>query len=139
MADIYEVIKLYKYHSKYEHLSDDDIYYNILPSIKLKQYCIHENEHGLYGFSNWAFLNQEEEKHLLKYKTIRDSQWCSGDIAWHMDIVSYGNTKEIMKWTKQYFTKLLGVNKKVKWFRIYNDKIILKEILTKECFNGSNS
>jgi hypothetical protein len=44
------------------------------------------------------------------------------------------NVKQIMEWTKQHFTQLLGCNQKVKWLRIHNDKIIPKEILTKRHF-----
>ena len=41
------------------------------------------------------------------------------------------NTKNIINWNKQYFTKLLGIDKKVSWLRFYNDKIIAKEFYTK--------
>lgn len=134
MADVRDIIKLYRYFHKYDKYTEDEIYSNILPSLKLKQYCLHQDKEGLYGFSNWAFLNEQEEQHLLKHKFIRNNQWCSGDIAWHMDIVALGKTRKIMGWTKQHFTQLLGCNKKVKWLRIYDDKIIPKEILTKRHF-----
>ena len=134
MADVKDIIQLYRYFHKYDKYTDDDIYSNILPSLKLKQYCLHQDREGLYGFSNWAFLNEQEEQHLLEYKFIRNNQWCCGNIAWHMDIVALGKTRKIMDWTKQHFTQLLGCNKKVKWLRIYDDKIIPKEITTKRHF-----
>ena len=75
-----------------------------------------------------------KEKCLLKTNKIYQEAWNSGDIVWHMDIVARSNVKEIMNWTRQYFTQLLGCNQKVKWLRIHNDKIIPKEILTKRHF-----
>lgn len=134
MANVKDIIKLYRYFEKYDDATDTQIFEKILPSLKLKQYRIHQDKDGLYGFSNWAFINEQEEKHLLKNKFIRSNQWCSGDIAWHMDIVAIGKTRQIMDWTKQHFTQLLGCNKKVKWLRIYDDKIIPKEITTKRHF-----
>lgn len=134
MADVKDIIKLYRYFHKYDNFTDDEIYQNILPSLKLKQYCLHQDKQGLYGFTNWAFLSEQEEQHFLKYKAIRSSQWCSGDIVWHIDTVALGNIPSIINYTKNYFTHLLGVDKKVKWLRIYDDKIIHKEITTKRHF-----
>ena len=71
---------------------------------------------------------------MLEKNTVYQEAWNSGDIVWHMDIVAKKNVKQIMEWTKQHFTQLLGCNQKVKWLRIHNDKIIPKEILTKRHF-----
>jgi hypothetical protein len=36
--------------------------------------------------------------------------------------------KSVMKWTKQYFTNLLGYNKPVKWLRITDDEVITRVV-----------
>ena len=59
MDDLLDIIGLYKDH--YPLWSSDslkDIYYHIYPSLILAQYTINKNEDGIYGFTNWAFLEQ---------------------------------------------------------------------------------
>ena len=134
MINVYPIIKLYKEFDRYKDNSDDEILAHIYPSLQLNQYKIHKENGRIYGFSNWAFLDEIEEEYLLKTNNVYQEAWNSGDIVWHMDIVARKNVKEIMDWTKQYFTQLLGCNQKVKWLRIHNDKIIPKEITTKRHF-----
>ena len=134
MQNIQQIIDLYKGFDKYKHHSPDEIFLHILPSIKLKQCKVHYTENKIIGFSNWAFLNEQEEQYFLDLRNIRESQWCSGNRVWLIDIVAKENILQVADWTKQHFTQLLGCNKKVRWQRIYNDKIILKEIHTKRHF-----
>ena len=131
MINIYPIIKLYKEFDRYKHNSDDEILAHIYPSLELNQYKIHKENGRIYGFSNWAFLNKSEENNLLKTNKVSQESWNSGDILWHGDIVARKNVKKIMDWTLSYYTHLLGCNKKIKYLRIHNDKIIQKEILTK--------
>lgn len=134
MINVFSIINLYKQFQKYKDSTEEEIFAHIYPSIQLNQYKIHKEDGKIYGFSNWAFLNKKEEKHLLKTSEINFNAWNSGNIVWHMDIVAKKNSKHIMDWTKQHFTQLLGCNKKVKWLRVHDDKIIPKEILTKRHF-----
>tara|TARA_R110000751_G_scaffold58471_4_gene123371 strand:- start:671 stop:1078 length:408 start_codon:yes stop_codon:yes gene_type:complete len=134
MINVYPIINLYKQFDKYKDNSDDEILSHIYPSLELNQYKIHKENGRIYGFSNWAFLSKEEEDYLLEKNRVYQEAWNSGDIVWHMDIVAKNNVKQIMEWTKQHFTQLLGFNQRVKWLRIHNDKIIPKEILTKRHF-----
>ena len=134
LLNVHSIINLYRQFDKYKNNSDDDIFAHIYPSIELNQYKIHKKDNRIIGFSNWAFLNKTEEEYLLKTSEIDCNAWNSGDIVWHMDIVAINNIREIMDWTKQYFTQQLGCNQKVKWLRVYDDKVIPKEILTKRHF-----
>lgn len=134
MVNVASIIGLYKQFSKYKNYKDVEIFAHIYPSLMLNQYKIHCENGKIYGFSNWAFLNETYEKHLIKTNTLNNEAWNSGDIVWHMDIVAEKNVRQIMDWTRQYFTQLLGCNQKVKWLRIYDDKIIPKEIFTKRHF-----
>ena len=67
-----KIINFYKTFNKYKNNNYDDIYYHILPSINSNQYKIFEDQQGLYGFVNWAFINKEEEdNYKLKGKIGR--------------------------------------------------------------------
>lgn len=134
MINIDPIINLYKEFDRFKDNSNEEIFAHIYPSLILNQYKIHKENGRIYGFSNWAFLSKEEEDYLLEKNRVYQEAWNSGDIVWHMDIVAKNNVKQIMEWTKQHFTQLLGFNQRVKWLRIHNDKIIPKEILTKRHF-----
>ena len=134
MQKIQAIINLYKNFNRYKDYSQDEIFLHILPSIKLKQYKLHYNNKQLIGFSNWAFLNEQEEQHFLDLRHIKETQWCSGDRVWLVDLLAKDNLLQVADWTKQHFTQLLGCNKKVKWQRVYSDKVIQKSVQTKRHF-----
>tara|TARA_R110000796_G_scaffold34825_1_gene89673 strand:+ start:175 stop:609 length:435 start_codon:yes stop_codon:yes gene_type:complete len=121
LEDMQQIISLYKKFDKYKDFSREDLYYHILPSIKLKQYKLHYDKDVLIGFTNWAFLDKDNEDHYLKTGEIEE--WNSGETLWHIDTVCTKNLRKIMAWTKNYFTKTLGVNQPINWLRISKDKI----------------
>ena len=121
LEDMQMIISLYKKFDKYKDFSREDLYYHILPSIKLKQYKIHYDGNVVIGFTNWAFLNKENENYYLKKGEIEE--WNSGETLWHIDTVCIKDLRKIMAWTKNYFTKILGVNQPINWLRISKDKI----------------
>ena len=116
-----QIISLYKKFDKYKDFSREDLYYHILPSIKLKQYKLHYDKDVLIGFTNWAFLDKDNEDHYLKTGEIEE--WNSGETLWHIDMICIKDLRKIMAWTKNYFTKMLGVNQPVNWLRMSKDKI----------------
>ena len=63
-----DIINLYKQFDKYKDNTDKDLANHILPSIQCNQYKKFEDDDGIYGFVNWAFLNKENE---LFYKQKR--------------------------------------------------------------------
>jgi hemolysin-activating ACP:hemolysin acyltransferase len=135
--NILDIINFYKSFSKYKHYTDEEILLHILPSIKLNQYHIKVENSNIYSFVNWAYLSEAEEHHFIKTNTMKDSAWHSGGNVWVIDFIASKNVPDITKWLKEYFTTFLGFDKKVKWSRVYNGKIIHKTFYTKESFlNG---
>ena len=67
-TDIKDTIRLYKEQDIFKKLSTDNIVQHILPSIALNQYKVfrYENTVVAYGFTNWAFLNNEVQE---RFKT----------------------------------------------------------------------
>jgi len=138
MINIHAIVDLYKKLPDYQNNTPLEIYQHILPPVKLGQYKLHTNNNKLIGFSSWAYLNKNEEAHFLKTQEIRNTAWNSGNIIWQIDVVATSNAKEIVNWSKKYFTCLLGVGRKVKWLRLKNNKIIIKEMTTKRHYlNGT--
>tara|TARA_A100001011_G_C13831016_1_gene642932 strand:- start:107 stop:541 length:435 start_codon:yes stop_codon:yes gene_type:complete len=121
LEDMQMIISLYKKFDKYKDFSREDLYYHILPSIKLKQYKLHYDKNVLIGFTNWAFLDKDNEDHYLKTGEIK--KWDSGKTLWHVDTVCTKHLRKIMAWTKNYFTTTLGTNQPINWLRISKDKI----------------
>jgi len=133
LQDMQHIISLYKKFDKYKDFSREDTYYHILPSIKLKQYKIHKDGDMVIGFTNWAFLNKDVEKKFINTGDLQDQDWNSGNQLWHIDTICVKNLNKIMSWTKQYFTKKLGINKPINWLRISNNKVLRKQTrFTKE-------
>ena len=136
MCNMHEVIKLYKKFDRYKDYTHEELFFHILPSFKLSQYKIHKNGDDVIAFTNWAFLNKEAEKRFLQTTELESEDWNSGTEAWHVDTLCIGNIKKVMRWTKQYFTNLLGLGKPVHWLRLNNEnKVYRKETrVTKEIY-----
>ena len=74
------IISLYKKFDKYKDFSREDLYYHILPSIKLKQYKIHYDGDNVIGFTNWALLDKDNEDYYLRKGEVKE--WNSGETLW---------------------------------------------------------
>tara|TARA_R110000737_G_C14345057_1_gene444035 strand:- start:88 stop:525 length:438 start_codon:yes stop_codon:yes gene_type:complete len=129
LEDMQSAISLYKKFDKYNEYSREDIYYHLLPSFKLKQYKIHKDGDMIIGFTNWAFLSKDAEKKFTNTGFIEDKDWNSGNQLWHVDTICVKQLNKIMSWTKQYFTKKLGINKPINWLRVSDNKIIRKQTI----------
>ena len=133
LEDMQTTISLYKKFDKYDQYSREDIYYHILPSFKLKQYKIHKDGDIVIGFTNWAFLSKDTEKKFITTGDLQDQDWNSVNQLWHIDTICVKHLNKIMSWTKQYFTKKLGINKPINWLRISDNKVLRKQTrFTKE-------
>ena len=66
-SDIIEIVKLYRKFSKYDYYTDREIAKSIIPSLSLSQYTVFKDKKNLkvYGFVNWAFMNNENKKLFL--------------------------------------------------------------------------
>ncbi len=125
LKDIQNVISLYKKFDRYKDCSREDIYYHILPSIKLKQYKIHKDGDNVVAFTNWAFLNEKAEEKFIKTGDI--NSWNCGDKLWHVDTICVKNIRKVMAWTKRYFTEKLGLNKPINWLRVSDDNKVYRK------------
>ena len=136
MDDLLDIIGLYKDH--YPLWSSDslkDIYYHIYPSLILAQYTINKNEDGIYGFTNWAFLDDETEQKLLDTRSLDFNDWKTGDKIWIIDSI-YTKEHNGMKFNKTFFTHLLGPGKTVQWLRLAPNGLIRNhfKVTTKEAW-----
>ena len=134
LEEIQQIISLYKKFDRYKDNTREELYYHILPSIKLKQYKIHKHGDEVIAFTNWAFLNEKAEEKLIKTGIVKD--WNCGDKVWHIDTVCVKNIVKVMRWTKKYFTNLLGLNKPVHWLRLDKDNKVYRKATryTKEIY-----
>ena len=136
IKEIYSVISLYKKFKRYDINTKEFLYYHLLPSFKLNQYKIHKDGDDVIAFTNWAFLDIEADKKFSETGLIDDNKWNSGNIVWHVDTVCVKDIKKVMRWTKQYFTNLLGLGKPVYWLRIDEEDNIYRKATryTKEIY-----
>ena len=124
MTTFDEIIKLHYKHDKYKKFTYPELYYHILPSINLNQYKIFKDEKGVFGFVNWAFLNDANQDSYTKEGKIYKSEWKSGVNLWLYDIIIIRKSKEVMSWVYNYFKKLLKINESISWLRLdKNDKV----------------
>ena len=119
--DINKIINLYYLFPKYQNNTYQELFYHILPSLKLNQYKLFEDKDGVFGFVNWAYLNNDIEKEYIKNSKIYKSEWKSGVNLWLYDIVIIRKSKEVMSWVYNYFKKLLKTNESISWLRLDKD------------------
>ena len=124
MTTFDEDINLYYHFDKYKKNTYPELYYHILPSINLNQYKIFKDDKGVFGFVNWAFLNDANQNSYSKNGKIYKSEWKSGVNLWLYDIIIIRKSKEVMSWVYNYFKKLLKINESISWLRLdKNDKV----------------
>ena len=103
---------------KYQNNSYHELYYHVIPSIQLNQFKIFEDEDGVYGFVNWAYLNKSTEQTYQQYSKIYKNEWNNGSNLWLYDIIISRKTKEVMSWVYNYFKKKLKTNESINWLRL---------------------
>ena len=124
MTTFHEIINLYYKHDKYKKFTYPELYYHILPSINLNQYKIFKDDKGVFGFVNWAFINDANQDSYTKEGKIYKSEWKSGVNLWLYDIIIIRKSKEVMSWVYNYFKKFLKINESISWLRLdKNEKV----------------
>jgi len=135
LNDISDVISLYKSFDKYKEQSREELFNYLLQPFNLNQYKIFYKDNQISAFICWAFLDEEYEEHFKLTSEVNN--WNCGDRVWLVDLVSSGDSRKMVKWTNQYFRKLLGKEKKVNYLRV-DDKMQIYRVassLTKECYS----
>ena len=118
MTTFDEIIKLHYKHDKYKKFTYPELYYHILPSINHNQYKIFKDDVGIFGFVNWAFLNEDAERRYKKEAQIYKNEWNCGVNLWIHDIVSIRKTKEVALWTIKYCLSKIKTNHCFSWIRV---------------------
>ena len=119
MTTFDEVINLYYHFDKYKKNTYPELYYHILPSINLNQYKIFKDEKGIFGFVNWAYLNDSTKTKLINHGIIDFSNWNSGSNLCFADLLCRKNIRDMINWCKEHFGKQLGYDKEVVWVKTF--------------------
>ncbi len=114
LQDMQQIISLYKSFDKYKEFTREELYYHILPSIKLNQYKIIKENNKVVAFANWAYLDSNSEKEYKQTGDFSNESWKSGDNPWVIDVVSKINGVKMANWLRSFF-------KKFKWMRSDNN------------------
>ena len=122
--DINKIINLYYKFPRYKDNTYSELFYHIFPSIKLNQYKLFEDQDGVYGFCNWAFLNKDKHNYFIKTGIVDD--WNCGNLMTHIDFVATKNITKIMNWLKNNCAKSLGLNKTIYWVRLSDENKVRK-------------
>ena len=92
MDDLLDIIGLYKDHYPlWKNETIKDIYYHVYPSLQLNQYSINRDDNGIYGFTNWAFLDESTEQKFLDERSLDINDWNTGDRTWVIDTIIQKN------------------------------------------------
>ena len=126
MTTFDEIIKLHYKQDKYKKFTYPELYYHILPSINHNQYKIFKDDAGIFGFVNWAFLNEDAERRFKKQAQIYKNEWNCGVNLWIHDIVSVRKTKEVALWTVKYCLKKIKINDFFSWIRVNDQNQIVR-------------
>ena len=139
-TDIKDTIRLYKEQDIFKKLSTDNIVQHILPSIALNQYKVfrYENTGVAYGFTNWAFLNNEVQERFKTTGQLEKFDWNTGKNCWHIDTINtaYNKLTEIYNWTASYFSKILTDDEYFNWLRLDKEGQKVKRINRIKASNG---
>ena len=120
LQDMHQIISLYKKFDRNKQYTREDLYYHILPSIKLNQYKTIKENNKVVAFANWAYLDINSEKEFKKTGDFSNESWKSGDNAWVIDVVSKINGAKITHWLRHNFKKVnwMRSDKNFKFYRI---------------------
>ena len=132
ITDIIKVIELYRKFSKYNSYTDRELAKSIIPSLSLSQYKIFKDNKNLkvYGFVNWAFMNEENKETFLSTGIIDNFDWNTGNNLIFIDLIGTKNIKQIFDWSINKASSFNNIEKEFNWIRVNNNKV--KRINTKQ-------
>tara|TARA_R100001460_G_scaffold26146_1_gene52768 strand:- start:1575 stop:1976 length:402 start_codon:yes stop_codon:yes gene_type:complete len=121
---IEEIIAFYKRFKIYEEYSNDIIYEHIKPSIKLNQFKIFYDS-DIYGFINWAYLNDVQKNKFIYHAIIDQGNWNCGNNLCFANFVSSKNIRDMINWCKEYFGNELKYDNAV-WIKAFRNNKIMR-------------
>lgn len=133
------IIDFYRKFERYDHLSYEELYQDISPCVRQGQYKIFEKNKKIWGFTNWAFVNQQVLDKYLETGSMQTLDWKSGlEMCW-IEVVADGNMSQMMSWMKDFSVRLLGEDVNLYWIRSNTDKIRARmKIATKRNWKWEN-
>lgn len=117
------LINFFKTQDRYAHLTYEELYQMISPSVRTQQYHIWRNEQGITGFANWAFVNPTVLDKYLNTGQLGTLDWQSGKMMCWIEVVATQDMPLMMSWMKNYSVNLLGENVRLYWLRTDQDHI----------------
>ena len=126
------IIDFFMRFDRYQHLSYEELYQMISPSVRLDQYKTFETQGQTWGFVNWGFVNQRVLDRFLDQGKLGTLDWQSGFKQLYVEFVCERDANTMMSWMKNYSINLLGPNVRCYWIRSQDGDIRVRKIRTKE-------
>lgn len=121
----------YKF-ERYQHLSYEELYQMLSPCVRKDQFKVFQTNGEIWGFTNWAFVDQKVLDKFLDKGKLGTLDWQSGFKQLYVEFVCTRGADVMMSWMKNYSVNLLGPNVRCYWIRSEDDKIKVRKIRTKE-------
>jgi hemolysin-activating ACP:hemolysin acyltransferase len=118
-----DVIDFYLKFDRYNHLTYVDLWQHIHPSIKNNQYKVFQTNGEIWGFANWAFMNNDVLHKFTTTGKIHTLDWMTGFNLCYIDFVASRDAFYVMKWLKNHSVRMMGANRPIYWARSTKHKI----------------
>lgn len=118
-----DVIDFLTQFDRYSHLTYAELYQMISPSVRNEQFKIFQTNGEIWGFANWAFVNDAVLDKYMTKGQLGTLDWTSGLKMCWVEAVAKRDMNKMMSWMKNYSVNLLGENVRLYWLRSAGDKI----------------
>ena len=108
-----DVIDFYLQFDRYNHLTYIDLYQHISPSIRNNQFKVFQTNGEIWGFANWAFMNNQVLNKVIKTGKIYTLDWMTGFNLCYIDFVASRDAFYVMKWLKNHSVRMMGANRPI--------------------------
>ena len=120
------LIGFYSTFDRYQDGTYEELYQHISPSIRNNTYKIFEESGQIYGFMNWAFVNNKVLDRFMETGELGTLDWQSGFKMVWVDALAKRDIDQMAKWLRDYTVNLLGENVRVYWLKINGEQIRAK-------------
>jgi len=121
---IEEIIAFCHKFKQYQEYPKELLSEHIKPSIELNQFKIFYDTE-IYGFINWAFLNDIQKNKFINHAMIDQTNWKCGNNLCFANFVSSKNVRYMVNWCKDYFGGELKYDNAI-WIKAFRNNRIMK-------------
>ena len=121
---INDIIDFFQEFKQYENISKKEIQFQLKPSIQLNQFKLFQDQ-KIYGFVNWAFLNEIQKTKFLNHAIIDDTNWKCGHNLCFANFVCSKNIRDMINWCKDYFGGELKYDNAL-WVKAFKNNRIMR-------------